>query len=206
MTLDNEDAMKATFLKNITNHQMTVHHADGVFRHLSFRQSGSFTYHFNITTWPGYLCISGDMGSFVFARLRDMFEFFRGERINSGYWAEKLTAHDRHGGHRTFSHDLYKAALEHDFAQWTFGSDEDRARSWEAIADEWTGILGASTTNEAVRQALDWKCHISDQEFVDFWDHELEEYSYQFIWSCHAIQWAIARFDELPTKIVENMA
>ena len=28
---------------------------------------------FDIVTWPGYLCYSGDMGCFVFTRLPDMF-------------------------------------------------------------------------------------------------------------------------------------
>lgn len=194
--IDHEAKVGAAFQRAVAKHVMTIHCVSGIHRHLTFRNPGTFAYGFHVTTWSGYLCISGDLGSFVFSRLPDMFEFFRGESINSGYWAEKLTADDKHGGHRTFSHERYRAALENDFAQWIFDSEEDRAQAWEAIEDEYTGILGASTTDEAMRQALDWKCHISDQRFADFWEHDLEEYSYRFLWCCFAIQWAIARFDE----------
>lgn len=50
-----------------------------------------------------YLCYTGDMGTYVFQRLTDMFEFFRTDReykkrnggklaVNLSYWGEKLQA------------------------------------------------------------------------------------------------------------------
>lgn len=201
-----EDSVEARFRKDIAEHQMTVHYASDAHRHLTFRRPGTFAYGFHVTTWPGYLCISGDVGSFVFSRLPDMFEFFRGSRINSGYWAEKLTAHDKYSGHRVFSEDVYRKAIENDFSHWEFDNDEDRKRAWEAIEDDWSGLFGASTTGEAVKAAMDWECPISKQRFTDFWDHTLEEYSFQFLWCCYAIQWAIARFDETAVAASEPAA
>jgi len=195
-SLDRETSVQTQFIKDIANHEMTVHHADGVFRHLAFKRANTVAYSFQITTWPGSLCISGDMGSYVFARLPDMFSFFRGDHINPAYWAAKLTADDKLNGHRTFSHHRYVEALKKDFAAWHFHSDEGRKRSWAAIDDDVSGLMGASTTEEALRLASEWECPISGQRFTDFWGNDLEEFSSQFLWCCHAIQWAISQFDK----------
>jgi hypothetical protein len=214
---------KTRFEKEVVGHEMTAQLAQGLHRHLTFKQPNTYHAHFHITTWPGYLCISGDMGCFVFARLRDMFEFFRGTSINPGYWSEKLQADEKNSGHREFSLDLYHAALKSDFEGWTFdgGYDGDdgeerqrrqedaRKRAWEAIADDFDGILHAESTEHAVRQALGWECPVSKQRFTDFWEHNLEDYTFSFLWCCHAIQWAIARFDEAttaPAQITETPA
>lgn len=94
-----------SFLRDVKDHVMEIRQDDGLYRSIRFQKPGRWTYGFDITTWPGYLCISGDMGCFVFARLPDMFEFFRGQKphikgdktlgINLGYWAEKVQAQDR---------------------------------------------------------------------------------------------------------------
>lgn len=86
------------FLNDIKDHEMTIVKNDGVFRHVQFRKPGTNCYMFHLTTWPGHLCISGDMGTAVFSRITDMFEFFyepedrreNGLFINPGYWSEKL--------------------------------------------------------------------------------------------------------------------
>lgn len=68
------------FLQDVADHKMTVVMDNGVYRHLRFANSDSklaFNQWFDIVTWPGFLAYSGDMGCFVFSRLKDMFEFFR---------------------------------------------------------------------------------------------------------------------------------
>ena len=85
------------FLRDVDHHNMSVMHESGVYRHLRFRQPDTGNMWFDLVTWPGFLTISGDMGTWTFARLPDMFEFFRDSklRINCDYWAEKL----QHGNH-----------------------------------------------------------------------------------------------------------
>lgn len=100
------DAERARALKAFCNHELTIEHDDGVFRSLFCGQPSTSNYHFRIVTWPGHLAISGDIGTFVWSRTRDMFEFFATAddwagmplKINAGYWAEKLQASDTHGG------------------------------------------------------------------------------------------------------------
>jgi hypothetical protein len=81
------------FRNDTAKHELTILHDDGLYRHLRFRQPapGMNWYWFDLITWPGCLTIRGDLGdSYTFARLPDMFEFFRGKRINPHYWSEKL--------------------------------------------------------------------------------------------------------------------
>lgn len=74
--------------------QMEILQDDGLHRHVRFAKPGTGLYRFSLVTWPGYLAISGDVESFTFSRLPDMFEFFGGDRahINPSYWAEKCVA------------------------------------------------------------------------------------------------------------------
>jgi len=88
------------FLKDVEKHVMEVIRDDGAHRHIRFRQPGTMCMHFDLITWPGYLCYTGDMGTYVFRRLHDMFEFFRRPEhcrysIDKRYWAEKVEAGDR---------------------------------------------------------------------------------------------------------------
>jgi len=105
------------FLQDVAGHQMFVLHEDDVYRHIRFRKPGTGDMHFDLITWPGSLCYTGDMGTFVFERTRDMFEFFRRpERcrysIDMRYWAEKVQAGDNSGagnGVKKFSKEKFDA-------------------------------------------------------------------------------------------------
>jgi hypothetical protein len=96
VTSEIEQRAAKNFPKDVEDHKLTVALDQGEYRHLRV-DNGSSTYHYGIVTWPGYLTIYGDMGSYVFSRVRDMFAFFRADRhepdrINPGYWSEKLQA------------------------------------------------------------------------------------------------------------------
>ncbi|SQC93443.1 Uncharacterised protein [Cedecea neteri] len=88
------------FLRDVALHTLQIHRDDGLYRHLRFKRPGTNAYYFDIVTWPGYLTITGDMGTWTFSRVSDMFNFFMdshfGHRasfvINPGYWSEKFEA------------------------------------------------------------------------------------------------------------------
>ena len=92
----------AGFMRNISQHQLIVHHDDGVYRHITGKRPGTIDMHFNVVTFPGYLAYTGDMGAYTFFRTHDMFTFFRQKPgrfgyINPHYWAEKLEATNCNG-------------------------------------------------------------------------------------------------------------
>lgn len=182
------------FLRDVSGHTMTIKQDNGLYRHLHFANQGSFNQWFEITTWPGRLCIAGDMGTFVFRRLEDMFQFFRCQPtnketlpINPGYWAQKCDSRDRDG--------VEKYSAEH-----------FRAQVWEWMKEgEWTGeaiqaaieeVMPVADEGEyaAISQALSFE--FCGHNFQDFYEVEVKVYTAYYLWCCYAIVWAIQQYDK----------
>src|SRR3972149_10753581 len=112
--------IKKIFLDDVENHQMTIVRDDNTHilgRHLRFSKPGTVCMSFDLITWPGHLCITGDMGTYVFRRLPDMFEFFRTKSneddkisVNLDYWAEKCIA-SGHTGINEYSKDNFRTCI-----------------------------------------------------------------------------------------------
>ncbi len=72
------------FLKDISDHELIIVRDNGLDKHLRFRnRSGCSSYWFDIITYSGRLIIDGDCGTYIFARIEDMMDFFR---IKSNDW------------------------------------------------------------------------------------------------------------------------
>lgn len=127
-----------TFNENLGEHQMRILHEDGLYRHLRFKNPANGFYWFDLIIWPGNLTITGDIGTYTFARDTDMFTFFTGE-INTGYWAEKLQ-HGSSGGRasvRNYDEELFKKWLVQDF--WEYSRDESTKTTsewWKLLRSE----------------------------------------------------------------------
>lgn len=190
--------MTEQFLKDVSRHQMTIIKDDGLYRHIRF-SNGSSVYHFNIITWPGSLCIHGDMGCYVFSRISDMFEFFRGHMINQPYWAEKVQAMDKNGGIKKYSRDRFTDQVN----EWVDSyaeslSDDGREDEIEELR---TAIKHEvlSRADDGEQDAMSAMIHFEHNGrlvFHDFWEADCRDYDYAYEWCCHAIQWAIALYDE----------
>lgn len=161
------------FLRDVAGHVMTILRDDGVHRHVRFKESGTSCYHFDLITWPGYLCYTGDMGTFVFRRIEDMFEFFGHDReyhasrgrtlaINLGYWGEKLVAVNANGassGGKAKEFDLEKFTRvinEYRIGWMRRGKEqgaldkEQRRELWEQVQEE---VLDRAEDGEHYAQA-----------------------------------------------------
>ena len=110
------------FARDTANHQMTIKHEDGLYRHLRFEnpKPGGHT-PFELITWPYNLVVkAGWVFHFDIDATEDMFALFRrtafpGE-INPGYWSEKVRAgRDEVEGYEP---DLLKAEVASTIAQW----------------------------------------------------------------------------------------
>ena len=197
--MNTETEMAERFAKDVAQHEMTVLHDDGLYRHLRFMRTetgkdgkarSSLIYWFDLVTWPGSLAINGDMGSFQFSRTKDMFEFFRGSRINPQYWAEKVR-----GGRddiERYDEDLFRQLVTEHFV--------DAARNG--------GVPPGM--GKAVREQILDSCDIFHEHgahtaladfeyegfyFGDTFEWNLRSWSCQFLWCCHAIQWGIRQYD-----------
>lgn len=187
---------KEEFRKHVAEHEMSILHEVGLYRNIRFQRPDTLNMYFDIVTWPGYLLITGDMGSYLFSRLTDMFQFFRGNqgRINPGYWAEKLQAVDKQSGYKEWSREKFKQEISGEFYQWIEENDylgdevlaDARARFNEEIIDR----LDICTKDEAYMDVINFE--VADfRLFQDFWEVDTEEYSYHYLWACYAIVWAI---------------
>ncbi len=188
---------KERFLNDVETHEMTIIRDDDTARHIRFKRPGSMYYFFDIITWPGHLCISGDCGTYVFARVSDMFEFFRHPKnelsINTGYWHEKMLAQDRHRETERYSEELFREAVVADFDSFfeDYMGDIDKDDCWQAIEDE--VFVFSDTEYDACLAVRGFS--YEDFSFDDFFEHELKEYTFSYLWNLYAIVWGIQKYD-----------
>ncbi|MBY0243513.1 MAG: hypothetical protein K2X55_29835 [Burkholderiaceae bacterium] len=207
------------FLKDVAAHEMIVIRDEGVHRHLRFKMPGTRNMCFDLITWPGHLCYTGDMGTYVFQRLEDMFEFFRTDRrrdgrlgINLSYWTEKLIAVDgsRAGGKaKEFSDEKFKRVINEYRVGWMRSAKErnlldkeGRRDLWEAVDDDVFGPLQDSGGERALHAAYEFSHRPNSRDalrepwqFDDLWDHDYTEYTFHMVWCCYALAWAIEKYD-----------
>lgn len=188
---------KESFEKDVAEHRISVLLDQGVYRHLRFGRPGSSTYRFHIVTYPGSLVISGDMGCFVFSRLHDMFDFFTEEEPNLGYWAEKVEAENKGAGVEEFSFEKFKTCVCEDvesFLEESEWSDAAKVALRKDMSEEltWREVNSHSCFDWAHNYAFDTEG--GTFSFQDFFEHNCDEYSYQFVWCCWAIIYAIREY------------
>lgn len=182
------------FLRDVRGHQMMIELDQGVHRSIKFSRAGSSCYHFRLVTWPGHLAISGDMGSYVFCRVLDMFTFFRDPamtgRINPQYWAEKADAVDRQGGPKSFCPHTLASAVRDSAADWQVRlGDANKIRA--EVEELATGDF--SNEHEAYEAIRDFEAS-DGNDFTDF-DCDLRDWDFGYLWLCRAIVWGIKQYD-----------
>jgi hypothetical protein len=216
------DCTEERFLRDVAEHAMTVIRDDGVSRHIRFAKPGTGCMHFDLITWPGILCYTGDMGTYVFQRTTDMFEFFRHDRaynqsrgrklsINLGYWTEKLIAIEgsRHGGKvKAFDDEKFKRVINDYRVSWmreAKGSGTldkgGRRELWEAVEDEVIGAL-EDGGDRAQYAAYDFNFDRNSNSrrpygwsFTDLFERDFTEYTHSIVWCCYALAWGIEKYD-----------
>lgn len=198
------------FLNNIARHTMTVLRDEGVYRHLRFRETNTGCFWFDLITYPGTLVIDGDMGTYVFRRTEDMFEFFRTDNeyarskgdefgINPGYWGEKLRSVDVDGGYKEFDPEIFARIVKTQFDEWVEAegpSEEAKTEVWEGIETEVLWGVEEGGPEKSIEAAMEFRNEDHDFEFVDFWDNNFKSFTYCFIWCCYAIAWGVNLYDK----------
>ena len=187
------------FLDDVKHHELTIHQNNGVYRHLTFANPNDCDKYFNITTFPDHLVITGDMGTLIFSRLYDMFNFFRSDdlRINPGYWAEKIQSASYQGKIESYSEfdiDEVKRCVQEDLDDFIRDNELSGEEEYN-LREELQSVLRAEDEYEIVDAIRNFDCN--DFDFADFWERDYRKYRYHYIWLCYAIVWGIKKFDEL---------
>lgn len=186
----------ARFARETDGHKMTVLHQDGFYRHVRFENPKyGAIYRFDLITWPHGLLIRGDGPNFVFSLYPtvDLFDLFRRTAsvgdINPGYWQEKVVA----GQVQDWSEEKFRTWLVLEAAK-------DEARYPGLVNAVNRQILHSDEHNTEYRGTAEYAlasfAHRDYRlRFPDRWEESFEDYSWQFLWACHAIRWGIAQYD-----------
>jgi len=204
--------IKEDFKRSTKDHKMEVLMDNGLYRHLKFTNEGSQVYRFDIHTWPGFLCICQDMGTYVFSRVPDMFEFFNNDinkeyAINPHYWGEKLQAVDGNRnapGYEEFSQEIFEEHVWEEFKQ--FSDEHEGAEFKESLAALKEALqekvidmsYDGNTRAYDAAMAFDWEDDDNTMEYNmhDFWDYNCTDYTYHYIWILYAIVYGIGEYDK----------
>ena len=214
------DQVKKWFDIEIVDHEMRIHLDDGLYRHIRYQKPGTGVQYFNLTTFPHHLCISGDMGTYVFSRVEDMFGFFRdpgmSKGINLGYWGEKLKSVSTFGGYEKFNVEEFKECVETRFIEYRdYLDDGDLAdKIWAGIkatvvdpanddGDGWVAMQSAieykyqEEDDRTFKDVLESKKVIEIENiFQDFGETGCNRYEHNYIWCLWAIVHGIKMYDE----------
>lgn len=209
------------FDANFGEHQMTVvmdardggpggvASDGGPYRHIRFARPGTSIWRFDLVTWPGHLTISGDLESFTFKRIHDMFDFF-GPTPNPGYWAEKCIAGEVRS---RFSVDHYIGQVNEyvEEARGDYSAEQFEDLKRDIHADL---IADAPEYVEEAQQRLSDYCYAPvdgqgergrDFYFSDTWEWRLGGYSHHFLLALHAIARGVAAYRAAhPERIIRE--
>lgn len=192
--------VEADFKRYTAKHVLEAIDEGAGMRRLVVREPGTWHFWFTITTWPNYLAITGDLGSYVFCRIPDMFQFFRqgaaeaSHGINPDYWSEKVVAADRHG-----------------IEQWSIESLRESLQESldESKDDEGRFTKHSGRYQEMLARLQDFSDAPHDQhgaleamgEFEgDAYERNHTVYTVQFLNCLHAIVLGIRLYDEYRAK------
>lgn len=205
--MSTENTEVAAFLRDVATHELKILRDDGLYRHLRFKRPGTSCMYFDLITWPGHLCYTGDMGTYVFQRIEDMLEFFRRETkgealpINPGYWSEKVISAD--GGRYPgcvfeYDHSKYLAVVNEYLADWLEGlSEEHQEELKEAVQDEVLHWADESDEHGNYSRAYEFSTEVDGRtyQFTDFFERNMRRFTDRFIWCCRALVWGIGKYD-----------
>ena len=195
------------FLADIARHEMHIKRNDGLYRHVHFCRPDSGIGRFSLHTSPGGLTITGDMGTYVFQRIEDMFVFFRRYAksdkklpINPHYWGEKCVATDRCGIEK-FDAEYAKARIVEHMAEYEF-TDELALKVVEEtfyIADDGDirfhdALTDIHTVEQEAKRENGWR-EKRHYLFSGVWEFDFKTYTYQYLWCLYAIVWGIQQYD-----------
>lgn len=178
------ERVKQDVARDTANFQTTLLHGRGLYRHWRCGQPGRSHKSFHIITWPGSLCYTGDMGTYLFERTEDMLELFRRRPLDIHYFAKKCTA--KGDAICEFRDEVMEEEFEAILAT---AEDEETKKEYEekitAIRDEYETYDNPADAFRAMYES-------------DLWDElpRCRAYSYIFLWAMFAIEWFTDRLRE----------
>lgn len=210
-------------LNDTAHHRLEIIRDDGVYRHLRMQRPETSCYYYDIITWPGYLTVTGDMGTWTFSRCYDMFNFFGGwtGEINTHYWSEKLEAgagcSARNLLAQEYDHEAFCRSLKESLSEYLEDAEDDLSEDEDWDDEDDTPDSDKAKVREAVRELCrgefsnDWEAYqaVYEADWPERWSAwdvcdglTFKTYTSHFRWILFAITWAISKYHN--TKMVDK--
>lgn len=192
-----EADVKLRIGKDLCDHTITVLHADGLYRHYRCQKPGTWNMGFDVVTWPGSLCYTGDMGDYLFQRTDDMIAFMRRSCMSYSYAAEKCVAHD--GRLKEFCEERMEEILSERLKESADEGGTFRVMRQGSSRDESVADAVAEIRRRYAEYSLPSDATKAMYE-SGLWDScdlpSCEEYTFHFLWCLHAIKWFCGKVEE----------
>lgn len=163
-------------------------------------------YGFDLVTWPGFLTICGDIGTYTFCRTTDMFEFFEGGggRVNLGYWAEKLKGGNTWHEPTVYNHERFAEEVRQWVDETCENGDVDRVSLTAAVNERLLHDDDGWNHDErlAIESAMSFE--FNGLRIHEPYEWSLREYDGGFVTCCHAIVFGISAYRAATSKQPEE--
>lgn len=176
----NEKEVRGFTDKALAEHVITERMRSGVYRSWRCQKPGTWTYGFDITTYPGTIVITGDIGDLIVQRVYDMLPWCRSSVNDAQYFASKVP---------------------HAIQTKEFSDNELRRWIKDELKDKETKAEHKKILKEAV-------LHLDDSHGSEWWHERLydvwigndppgwKDYTRNFLWCRDAIRWFVMKHDE----------
>lgn len=195
----NERLVKERIVNDLAEHVITVKHNDGLYRHWRCGTPESSNMSFHIITWPGSLCYTGDMGSYVFTRTEEMVAFMRTACHDYQYAAEKVVA--GRDEIKEWSEELFRQNLADrikDSDDGTFSVHTNRGREDRNVQEAVDEVIDDYEEYNDPSHAMS---AMYESGLFDGGDlPSCKEYTFRFLWCLHAIKWFCEKVGEAKSE------
>ena len=157
--------------ESFKNHQIVKRLDVDLFRHWRCGQPNTNIYAFNITTIPGRIVVTGDIGVLVVEREPDMLPWCQGAIDSIDYFAQKVP-------HEITTKE-YDSEIAKKWVKEQIASDELNERQQEALES----IYDFENQHEVIYAIYDGDV-LSDSDWPDF-----NNWKSSFLWCREAIKW-----------------
>lgn len=159
-------------------HTLTTLADRGPFRQWRCGKPGCCNHAFRVTTWPGVLIVTGDLGALVLERDADMVAWARGAIHSVDYFASKAA---RELEVKEFDPDVAREWIDLRVAEYGMGA--------ELAADLRSALEDGG--EHAFSTALWESGHVDGEDWP-----ECDNYTSAFLWCREALLWLLARLPE----------
>lgn len=173
--------------KAFCSHKITQQLNNGMYRSWLCRNPSRSAYWFQITTIPGTLLLTGDLGSLVVSRSEDMVAFCRRSIDSTSYFAEKC----QDANTKVFSHDAVREWISSHREYLNETAEDYDAQSLARQREQLDEV-------DNRLHELDWRgvYEIAEDCFDPGEPPSWDEWDSQFLWRRDAIRWFVNHVTE----------